>query len=391
MQQSLTILIAARDAATTIERAVRSCLGDGMPILLIDDHCTDDTVLRARAVGGQKVRVIRSPDPGGIPVARQAGLDAVDTPYAAWLDADDEWLTGRSTRLLALLQDGADVAVDRIELFDGPSNTYLRTLETPRFIRGHRRPLRLFERNYLPGDTQVAFRTNTFRRAGGYDEKIVGPESFDLLLRALISGATFAYCDRPGYRMFAYPNSVSRSLDRQREAVRETLRKHDYETVKAQCLHQGYAHRTITWILVSMALFREEADTALAFLGSVSLGGERDKGILEPDGPCRRPEIWCYAFFHGTALLLIKGEIDEALQQLSRAEQLVPTAECANNLGVAYQRIGDMKTAKVFFDKALQRFPGYADALINLGSPSACRVTTHPLRQQPSRSEYHHI
>ncbi len=45
----MTILIAARNAAATIERAVRSAAADpAVSIIVIDDHSTDDTVL-ARA------------------------------------------------------------------------------------------------------------------------------------------------------------------------------------------------------------------------------------------------------------------------------------------------------------------------------------------------------
>src|SRR5215471_3048016 len=129
MAPQLTILIAARNAAATIERAIRSCVSEpGCTLILIDDHCTDDTVSRATAIAGPSLRVIEAPDPGGIPVARQTGLDAIDTEFATWVDADDEWVPGRAARLLRMLRDGADVAVDAFDLFDGVSGRYLRHL-----------------------------------------------------------------------------------------------------------------------------------------------------------------------------------------------------------------------------------------------------------------------
>ena len=183
----MTILIAARNASATIARAVSSCLKEeaqGARLVLIDDHSTDDTVARARAVAGRRLQVVPAGDPGGIAMARQAGLDAVETEFAAWLDADDEWVPGRMARLGAMLRKGYDVAVEAIDLFDGPSGAPLLRLTAPAFLRRPGGSVRLFERNLLPGDTQVAFRLSEFREAGGYDPAIGGPESFDLLLRA---------------------------------------------------------------------------------------------------------------------------------------------------------------------------------------------------------------
>ena len=153
------------NAAATIERAIASCLGEaGAPILLIDDHSTDDTVARAVAVAGPRLRVVRVPAEG-VSAARQAGLDAVETDFAAWLDADDEWVPGRLARLEAMLRAGHDVATEAIDLHDGPSGAWLQRLTVPAFARGARGAVRLFERNVLPGDTQVAFRASAYREA----------------------------------------------------------------------------------------------------------------------------------------------------------------------------------------------------------------------------------
>src|SRR5206468_2420392 len=110
--------------------------------------------------------------------ARQTGLDAAETEFAAWLDADDEWVPGRMARLQAMLRSGCDIATEAIDLYDGPSGSWLKRLPVPAFLRGPRGAVRLFERNFLPGDTQVAFRVKAYREARGYDGAICGPESF---------------------------------------------------------------------------------------------------------------------------------------------------------------------------------------------------------------------
>lgn len=389
MTPPLSLLICARNAEDTIERAVRSaCAEPDFPVVLIDDHCTDDTVARAWAVAGDRLRVVKAPEPGGVPVARQAGLDLVETEFAAWIDADDEWLPGRAERMLQALVEGVDVATEPIALHDGVTGAYLRALEIPDFLRREPVPVRLFERNHLPGDTQVAFRTATFRRAGGYDPAVFGAESFDLLLRVVAGGARFWYGAKAGYRMFSYPTSVSRNLGRQRAALAVALRKHDYERVRALCLAAGESGRVAAWVLVSMALYRGEPGAALAFLDEASPAESDPQEILEGDGPWPFREGWRRAFQRGTCLLLAGGRDAEAVLELERAEAMESTAEGVNNLGVALARCGRLKQARDCFERAEAYYPGYLDARLNRESERSDRITTHPLRRQAARTDY---
>jgi hypothetical protein len=384
----MTILIAARNAEETIERAVASCARETKcRLLLVDDHCTDRTVVRARSAAGGRLRVVPAPDPGGVGAARQCGLDAVDTEFAAWLDADDEWIPGRAERLTESLRAGHDVAIDAFDLHDGASGGRLRRLTPPAFLRTPGGAVRLFERNWLPGDTPVGFRVETFRRAGGYDPAIYGPESYDLLLRTLAQGAKFSWSDDLGYRIYAYPGSVSRNVARQRASVAAALRKHEYDEIATLFARAGYAPRVTAWALVSVALFRDEPVAALQFLGEASPPEADAAQVLEPEGPWPYPEGWRRAFAVGVIMLLLGGYDDVAIEALRKAEALQPAPETANNLGVALARSGHVKEACACFSRALALFPGYADAACNLAAPSPDRVTTHPLRHAAHRLE----
>jgi hypothetical protein len=388
----VTILIAARNASATIARAVSSCVEDlanqRARLILIDDHSTDDTVALARTAGGARLDVIDAPHPGGVAAARQAGLDAVDTEFAAWLDADDEWVPGRLRRLGAMLANGYDVAVEAIDLHDGPTGARLRRLTAPGFLRGSGAAVRLFERNFLPGDTQVGFRVSEFRDAGGYDPAIAGPESFDLLLRAIRRGATFTFGDVAGYRMHAYPASLSRDVRRQETALAAVLAKHDYDDVRQLYRASGYSPGVAEWAIVSMALFRGDAASALECLERASPANGDPGDVLEPDGPWPFPEGWRRAFQRGTILLHLGGRDREAEDELRRAEAQLPTPEGANNLGVALARLGRAADAATEFAVAESRFPGYFDARENAASAAPARLTTHPLRREPSRHDY---
>jgi glycosyltransferase involved in cell wall biosynthesis len=383
----LTVLIAARNAAATIGRAIGSCLSEDARIVLADDGSSDGTVRLAQSLAGGRLRVVPVAAPGGVAVARQAALDEADTPFAAWLDADDEWVPGRADRLTAMLRSGGDVAWESIDLHDGPTGRWLRRLTTPEYLRAPGGIVRLFERNALPGDTQVAFRTSVFREAGGYDPTLCGPESFDLLLRALTRGARLVAGDRPGYRMHAYPGSVSRNLPRQRAALAEALRKHTYDQVRTLYGAAGQDGDVTTWALVSFAQFRDDPRAALGFLDELGPDVSRRDEIREPDGPWPLADAWLYAFHRGTALLLLHDP-GGAAAWLRRAEEMRPSPEGANNLGVALARLGHDADAQDAFDTAAERFSGYRDAALNRDAVEPCHVTTHPLRRAASRCEY---
>jgi len=73
---------------------------------------------------------------------------------------------------------------------------------------------------------------------------------------------------------------------------------------------------------------------------------------------------------------------------LERAEQIQPTAEGANNLGVAMIKQGKLEEGGEFFMRSLDRYPDYSDASANRHRPTPPRITMHPLRRNPSRRDY---
>jgi glycosyltransferase involved in cell wall biosynthesis len=388
MNAEATVLIAARNAASTIERALLSVVAQGpFPIVMIDDFSCDETVRIATNVAGSRLRVIRPPRHQTLGLVRQIGLESVETPYGIWLDSDDELLPGRIEQMVrALENDGGELVSDGVELFDGKTGTFRTVLPIPDFLRGHHPLARLFERNYLPGAGVIGFCADFAKRIG-YDPLLHGPEDIDFILRAVKAGARICLLESIGYRLYAYPQSISRQIDNQRRMYRNLLRKHSYEDVRILYTQAGHDARIAAWGLVSMALFREDYARALDFLTKAQELMENPGEVLEPGGPCPMPENWRLSFHRGTILLLM-GKIHEAVCFLENAEEIRPTAEGANNLGVAFAKTGDLGRARMLFACGLERYPQYFDAKMNLDADCPSRITTHPIRSIPSRSDY---
>ena len=388
MDTLATIVIAARNTSGTVGRAVRSALlQENCPVVLIDDFSSDDTVARAREAGGARLEVVRPSEHHSLGLTRQTGLDAIETPFGVWLDSDDEFLPGRVKRLVGALEgENADLASDAIELFDGQSDRFLRHLTIPDFLKGHHPLARLFERNYLQGVGYLAFRTE-FARNISYDPEFHGAEDVDFALRSVAAGARFCLLDEPGYRLFAYPSSMSRRRENQLGMYRLCLLKHDYDSVHRLFQQAGHDERVSAWGLVSMASFRQEFEKSLEFLSLAESFISDNDEVLEPSGPCPMPEAWRLAFFRGSAMLML-GQAGDAEGWLEQAERIQPTAEGANNLGVAKARLGKVQETGELFRRSLELFPDYSDAQANRDSENPSRITMHPLRNEPSRFEY---
>ncbi|MBI2565660.1 MAG: glycosyltransferase family 2 protein [Candidatus Schekmanbacteria bacterium] len=369
-----TIVIVARNAAATIARAVRSALAQRpASILVVDDQSSDGTAVCARDAGGDAVSCAVVPQHVGLGHARRFALRHVTSPFLAWLDADDELLEGRIERLVAELSErGCDLMFDAAALHDGATGVLVRNLPVPAFMLEPDGPLRLFERNYLPGLAWPVVRTDLARRVG-YDPCLATADDIDFALRALRAGARVGVSAAIGYRQYALANSLSRDLTLQRSCLRQALAKHAYADVHEFLLGHGMARDRVSWTLCSMALFRGEYEQAMAFLDAV-LGGN---GLEDLD----------LGFVRGT-ILLLSADLAGARRALAVARARASKPECLNNLGVALRLGHEESAAQDCFAEALRRFPGYVDAARNLRNPAAAHITTHPLRAHPSRSEY---
>jgi glycosyltransferase involved in cell wall biosynthesis len=92
----VTVLLPARDAESTVARAVESLLGStlqGLRVLAVDDGSTDGTrrVLQGLSVRDLRVEVLDGQG-HGLAAALQLALSQATSPYVARMDADDEAL-----------------------------------------------------------------------------------------------------------------------------------------------------------------------------------------------------------------------------------------------------------------------------------------------------------
>jgi hypothetical protein len=113
------VIIPVYGRAGKLSRAIRSVQSQvdvEVEILVVDDHSPDAGAIAAAASGG--VRLLRLPRNMGPGPARNHGASHATHHVLAFLDADDEWLTGSLRRRLELVTPGRCVVGDCLWIHD---------------------------------------------------------------------------------------------------------------------------------------------------------------------------------------------------------------------------------------------------------------------------------
>ncbi|MDI9890013.1 glycosyltransferase family 2 protein [Microbacterium sp. IEGM 1404] len=106
---AITVIVPGRDVAEFAGEALRSLQTqtlDRWRAVLVDDGSTDDTrrLFADAAAADPRFVLVEHDEPRGLGAARNSGLDLVDTPYTAFLDADDRLRERALERLWTTLE-----------------------------------------------------------------------------------------------------------------------------------------------------------------------------------------------------------------------------------------------------------------------------------------------
>ncbi|MEQ8966853.1 MAG: glycosyltransferase family 2 protein [Azospirillaceae bacterium] len=224
----VTVVIAAWQAEASLEAAVASALdqtGVTVEVVVVDDASMDGTGALAEALAARHptIRAIRLARNGGAAVARNAALAEARGRWVAVLDADDRFLPGRLSRLVARGEaDGLDVVLDDIRVADtDPGGA---AVEAGEPLVGHRwrrfgGPWRLGA--YARANRPYAARTNLgflkpvilraflARHGLAYDPALRSSQDYMLMVRLLIAGARVGYEPAAGYLYIVRSGSLS--------------------------------------------------------------------------------------------------------------------------------------------------------------------------------------
>lgn len=185
MTTHVSVVIATRDRPQLLRRAIRSVLAQSPDVTLevivvFDGSPVED--LTDIDPGRHRIRVMANSRTRGLAGARNTGITAATAPFIAFCDDDDEWLAGKLTAQLPLLDD------PRVPLVA----TGIRVITT-RGSHDRRSPVRATHDDLLRSritelhPSSFLFRSaDAYGRLGLVDEDLPASygEDYDLLLRA---------------------------------------------------------------------------------------------------------------------------------------------------------------------------------------------------------------
>lgn len=275
---NVDVIIAVWNREATIVSAISSALADSAinHVFVIDDASEDNTVASARGCddGSGRVIIRELNNNIGPSAARNIALDLSSASWVTVLDADDFFLPGRISKLLAWCSDCdfvADdilrIAEDRVEkghydplISSQPFTPWLCDLET--FVRGNigkpgkaRKELGflkpIMRRNFLVG--------HNLR----YDENLRLGEDYAFYAKALAHNAKFLVVPAQGYVSLVRPGSLSgrhtkKDLERLRDSDRALVKMRVFSVAETRAIQKHYraTDAKVQWLEVIDAVKR---------------------------------------------------------------------------------------------------------------------------------------
>ncbi|HEX2044489.1 MAG TPA: glycosyltransferase [Gaiellaceae bacterium] len=195
---TFTIAMAARDAAATIDAAIRSVLAQTRPdfeLVVVDDGSADGTAqVVERFLGDGRVSLVRT-EHRGAAAARNEAVAAGSGRYVSMLDSDDLWLPTYLESMDATLRASprAGLAYTDAWVLDDATRRFQRVTamhyqdppdpapDDPAAFLAH-----LVERNFV--FTSATVPRDVFEEAGGFDARLDACEDYELWLRIVSRG-----------------------------------------------------------------------------------------------------------------------------------------------------------------------------------------------------------
>ena len=219
-----SIILAARNAEATIERALQSVVQQSLAsfeIIVVNDGSEDGTeaLLQNASRADPRIRLLAHPHSRGVSAARNSAIAMAKGDWIAILDADDAFEPERLERLTSFGEKfDLDVVIDNLRMIDATNGHFLgvafpsewmRTEADlpPSFLIQHDIP---FSQDFGLGYCKPIFRRSSFLTlVGRYNEELACAEDVLALQTALLRGARARMFDAAGYRYSVSPNSHS--------------------------------------------------------------------------------------------------------------------------------------------------------------------------------------
>ncbi|MCL1474290.1 glycosyltransferase family 2 protein [Argonema antarcticum] len=180
----VSVIIPAYNAEKTILETIQSLQQQtfsDFEAIVINDGSTDSTVELLSKIEDGRLKVF-SYENGGLPVARNRGIDRATGEYITFIDADDLWTPDKLELQLAALQQHPEAGVAYSwTAFINEKSEFLYAWE-PLYYEGNVYP-ELLIRNFISSGSNILARKQFIETAGKFDPNLKSAEDWDYYIR----------------------------------------------------------------------------------------------------------------------------------------------------------------------------------------------------------------
>lgn len=180
----VSVVIPAYNAQSTITETINSVLEQSFSdfeLIIINDGSTDNTLQLINQIKDSRLQVYSYPN-GGLPMARNRGINHASSQYISFIDADDLWTVDKLEMQIRALEKvpEAGVAYSWTMCMDNAGKTFHPGVEAT--FEGNVYP-QLLTSNFIASGSNVLIRTEAIKSVGEFDITLKSCEDWDYWLR----------------------------------------------------------------------------------------------------------------------------------------------------------------------------------------------------------------
>lgn len=234
MTYKVSIIMPAYNASKTIVESINCVLEQtytNWELIIVNDGSTDNTlnVVEPFTKETSRIKLVNLINNGGLPNARNAGVESSDGNFIAFLDSDDLWLPDKLNCQVDFHREHPDCFISHtnFDAFDAKGKVqrpFKKFLEPDNLKKGNLLP-GLYCKNVI-GVLTVMMKRTVFEKVKGFDTSLWTLEDQDLWIRIAEKGYQFGYVDTilASYRIS--PNGISKTLGKYKKAQKIFITKH---------------------------------------------------------------------------------------------------------------------------------------------------------------------
>jgi glycosyltransferase involved in cell wall biosynthesis len=225
----VSVIIPTYNRAHVIRRALHSVLRqtyENLEVIVVDDASTDNTVDVVASIHDERIVFLQQKNRRGAAVARNIGIQAATGDFVAFQDSDDEWLSEKIEKQMAMML-SANVSIGLVYTgflrFENKTATYFPSKNVK--MKSGRILGSLLIGNFVTTQS-VVVRKDCLTQVGLFDEQLPRLQDWELFIR-LAGLYEFTCIDEPLLIVFHTPQSITSDNTLFPIALKILLEKHE--------------------------------------------------------------------------------------------------------------------------------------------------------------------